>query len=76
MKEPWFEIVGVVADVKNRGLQQAIEPEVWVPYTVTASAGSGILALRRLLTARDQHDIRIVDSHGDRFALSGKAYTN
>jgi putative ABC transport system permease protein len=43
VKEPWFEIVGVVADVKNRGLQQPIEPEVWVPYTVTASAGSGIL---------------------------------
>jgi putative ABC transport system permease protein len=43
VKDPWFEIVGVVADVKNRGLQRPIEPEVWVPYTVTASAGSGIL---------------------------------
>jgi putative ABC transport system permease protein len=43
VKDPWFEIVGVVADVKNRGLQQPIEAEVWVPYTVTASAGSGIL---------------------------------
>jgi putative ABC transport system permease protein len=43
VKDPWFEIVGVVADVKNRGLQQPIEPEVWVPYTVTTSAGSGIL---------------------------------
>jgi putative ABC transport system permease protein len=38
-----FEIIGVVADVKNRGLQVAIEPEVWVPYTVTGSAVRGLL---------------------------------
>jgi hypothetical protein len=39
VKDAWFEIVGVVADVKNRGLQHPIEPEVWLPYTTTASAG-------------------------------------
>ena len=39
----WFEIVGVVADGKNRGLQEPIEPEVWAPYTVTASSARGIL---------------------------------
>ncbi len=43
VKDAWFEIVGVVADVKNRGLQQPVEAEVWVPYTVTASAGRGLL---------------------------------
>ncbi len=43
VKDAWFEVVGVVADVKNRGLQQPIEPEVWLPYTVTASAGPGVL---------------------------------
>jgi putative ABC transport system permease protein len=43
LKDPWFEIVGVVADVKNRGLQDPIEPEVWVPYTVTGSAARGVL---------------------------------
>lgn len=31
----WFEIVGVVADVTNQGLQAPTEPEVWVPYTIT-----------------------------------------
>jgi putative ABC transport system permease protein len=45
VRDPWFEIVGVVADVANRGapayggggLQAPIEPQVWVPYT-----GSGV----------------------------------
>jgi putative ABC transport system permease protein len=42
-KDPWFEIIGVVADVKNNGLQDPIEAEVWVPYTVTGAAARGIL---------------------------------
>jgi putative ABC transport system permease protein len=41
--DPTFEIIGQVADAKNRGLQDAPEPEVWVPYTVTGSANRGIL---------------------------------
>src|SRR5438105_807615 len=43
VKEPVFEIIGLVADVKNRGLQEPIQPEIWVPYTVTGSAFRGIL---------------------------------
>ena len=41
--DPWFEIIGVVADAKNRGLQDPSEPEAWVPYTVTGSFERGIL---------------------------------
>jgi putative ABC transport system permease protein len=41
--EAWFEIIGVVGDVKNNGLQDPIRPELWVPYTVTGSAERGIL---------------------------------
>jgi predicted permease len=41
--DPTFEIIGLVADAKNRGLQEAPEPEIWVPYTVTGSAFRGIL---------------------------------
>jgi putative ABC transport system permease protein len=41
--DAWFEIVGVVADVKNSGLQDPIRPELWVPYTMTGSGGRGIL---------------------------------
>jgi len=43
VKEPTFEIIGLVADVKNRGLQDPVEPEIWVPFTITGSAFRGIL---------------------------------
>jgi len=43
VQDPWFEIVGVVGDTRNQGLQQPVRPEVWVPYTVTGSGERGIL---------------------------------
>jgi putative ABC transport system permease protein len=43
LPESWFEIIGVVADVKNQGLQEPVTPETWVPYTVTGAFERGIL---------------------------------
>jgi putative ABC transport system permease protein len=43
LADPTFEIIGVVADAKNRGLQDPPEAEMWVAYTVTGSAFRGIL---------------------------------
>jgi putative ABC transport system permease protein len=43
LNDPWFEIIGVVADVKNNGLQDPVQPEMWVPYTMTGSASRGLL---------------------------------
>ncbi len=43
VKNPMFEIIGVVADVKNQGIQQPVNPEVWVPYTITGAFERGIL---------------------------------
>src|SRR6266481_2077318 len=43
VKEPVFEIIGLAADVKNQGLQDPVEPEIWLPYTVTGSSFRGIL---------------------------------
>ncbi|KAA6456401.1 ABC transporter permease [Acidobacteria bacterium AB60] len=45
LRDPSFEIVGVVGDVANQGapgyggggLQAAIQPQVWVPFTATES---------------------------------------
>jgi putative ABC transport system permease protein len=53
LHEPSFEIVGVVDDVANQGapgygrggLQAPIEPQVWVPYTVSGS-GTQYLVVR------------------------------
>ena len=67
VKEPTFEIIGLVADAKNRGLQEPVEPEIWVPYTVTGSAFRGIL----VRTAKDpltmmnavQHEIWATDAN-------------
>src|SRR5580693_5629406 len=41
--DPWFEVVGVVSDVRNKGLQEPVEPEIWLPYTLTGSGQRGIL---------------------------------
>jgi putative ABC transport system permease protein len=43
VRDAWFEIVGVVADVKNQGLQLPVIPEVWIPYTITGAARRGVL---------------------------------
>src|SRR5216683_1094997 len=43
LANPWFEIIGVVADVKNNGLQDPVQPEMWVPYTMTGSGARGLL---------------------------------
>ena len=41
--DAWFEVIGVVADVKNQGLALPALPEVWIPYTLTGSARRGLL---------------------------------
>ncbi len=41
--DAWYEVIGIVADVKNQGLQDPVNPETWVPYTVTGSAERGVL---------------------------------
>ncbi len=38
-----FEIIGVAADAKNSGIQEAARPEALVPYTVTGSFERGVL---------------------------------
>jgi putative ABC transport system permease protein len=41
--DPSFEIIGVVGDVTNRGLQVPIEPEVWVPYTIAPAGAQAVI---------------------------------
>jgi putative ABC transport system permease protein len=49
VEDPGFEIVGVVADAKNNGIQDPPRPEAFIPYTITGSFERGIL----VRTARD-----------------------
>jgi predicted permease len=41
--DAYFEIVGVVADIKNQGLQDPPMPQAYIPYTVTSYADRAIL---------------------------------
>ncbi len=43
VKDPLFEIVGMVADARNQGVQDPPMPEMFVPYTITAAFDRGIL---------------------------------
>jgi putative ABC transport system permease protein len=43
VRDAWFEIVGVVADVTNRGLRAPTEPEMWIPATMTASSAYALI---------------------------------
>ena len=43
VKDSVFEVVGVVADVKNQGIQDPPMPEMLVPYTITGAFDRGIL---------------------------------
>jgi putative ABC transport system permease protein len=40
---PIFDVVGVIADAKNQGIENPPEPEVLIPYTMTGGFQRGIL---------------------------------
>jgi len=42
-RDPYFEIIGVVADAKNAGLQDLPEPEIYLPVTLTAAGPHNLM---------------------------------
>jgi putative ABC transport system permease protein len=40
---PWFEIVGVVSDIKNEGARKEVSPAAYLPYTVEGFGGYAVL---------------------------------
>jgi putative ABC transport system permease protein len=46
---PSFEVIGVIRDIKNDGIQDPTSPEMFLPYTVTAAFDRSIL----VRTAKD-----------------------
>lgn len=63
----WFEIVGVVGDMTNRGnLQAPSAPEVWVPSTIAGSTGHNLILRTahepRMLMNAVQREVWAADS--------------
>jgi putative ABC transport system permease protein len=50
----WFEIVGVVGDQKNQGLEEPTKPAAHIPFTITGFGNRGVL----------------LRTHGDPYTLS------
>jgi putative ABC transport system permease protein len=42
-KDAYFEIVGIVGDVRNAGLEKDTMPEAYIPHTITTLAGDAVL---------------------------------
>jgi putative ABC transport system permease protein len=73
VRNAWFEIVGVVGDVRNRGVRAPAEPDVWIPSTITAAPVQVLVvrtsqdplavsnAVRREVSATDS-GIPVIDS--------------
>jgi predicted permease len=65
--DPWRTIVGVIADIRHNGLDQAARPEVWMPYsqlpdTLTTSwlRGQYVAARTSIDPAATMPDLRSV----------------
>jgi putative ABC transport system permease protein len=41
--DPYFDVIGVVADAKNNGVREPIEPQVYLPFTAYPMPGNGII---------------------------------
>jgi putative ABC transport system permease protein len=58
VQDPWFEVIGVVGDALNQGLQEPVQPEIWLPYTLTGSGQRGILVRTSSDPMMSMNDVR------------------
>jgi putative ABC transport system permease protein len=74
IENPSFEVIGVIADAKNRGIIEPAGPEAFIPYTVTGAFERGILVRTQgdpeTLLSAVRHEIWAVD-RGVALTLTG-----
>jgi len=74
IENPAFEVIGVIADAKNRGIVEPAGPEAFIPYTVTGAFERGILVRTQgdpeALLSAVRHEIWAVD-RGVAITLTG-----
>jgi putative ABC transport system permease protein len=63
--EPYFEIIGVVADAQNTGLQESANPEVYVPATLTGAGEHNLMLRTTAYIPTIIHEIRTAFSELD-----------
>jgi putative ABC transport system permease protein len=69
--DSWFEIVGVVGDQKNQGLQEPTRPAAYIPFSLTGFANRGIL----LRTLGDPHILSFASVQGKLRAIDASLVT-
>src|SRR5688572_8210853 len=74
IEHPAFEVIGVIADARNRGIIEPAGPEAFIPYTVTGAFERGILVRTQgdpeALLSAVRHEIWAVD-RGVAITLTG-----
>jgi putative ABC transport system permease protein len=58
VKDPVFEVIGVISDAKNQGIREAPAPEMFVPYTVTGAFERGIMVRTSMPPLALLNDVR------------------
>jgi putative ABC transport system permease protein len=69
----YFEIVGIVGDAQNNGLEHGIMPEAFIPHTITSLAGDTILLRTSIQPTSLLPNVRQVVSSVDSNVALGNA---
>jgi predicted permease len=56
--DSWLQIIAVVADARNDGLKNPVQPAIYVPDTLVVGEGSSVLVKTQAATATMVHAIR------------------
>ncbi len=64
-RDGWFEVIGVVRDVPNRGLRESIAPAMYYPYSAALSDTAVLIVRTKNDPAVAERDLRMAVSRAD-----------